>query len=330
LQGFGGNDVFGISGFNNIDGGSGVDKVSFSYMLTDVSQITYDKSGFAVLDGVGIHDAIKNVELFNFRDETVGQHTNSALVDDLFYFIRNKDVFGAHLDATAHYNVSGWHEGRDPNAYFSTTGYLAANPDIASAGVNPLVHYDQNGWKEGRDPSAGFDNELYLEHNPDVKAAGIDPLSHFLVNGQAEGRQAYAAVGRASDFKHGSFDAEFYLLSNSDVAKAALQAGGNTFEFAYQHYQTNGWHEGRNPNQVFDVKGYIDTYGDVKAAGIDPLAHYDQSGWHEGRDPSAHFDTKQYLSHYTDVANAHVDPLTHFLTSGIHEGRSSFDDGHFG
>ncbi|MCJ2104600.1 hypothetical protein MKK70_04235, partial [Methylobacterium sp. E-041] len=203
-------------------------------------------------------------------------HAGSALVDDLYYDVTNPDVWAAHVDPTTHYNASGWHEGRDPNADFSTNGYLAANADVRAAGINPLTHYDQFGWKEGRDPSANFDNELYLANNPDVKSAGIDPLTHYLTFGQAEGRQGYAAIGKAGDLAtHPGFDAEYYLLSNPDVAKAAIAAGGDSFAFAYQQYENFGWHEGRNPNAVFDTKGYLAAYSDVKAANIDPLAHYD-------------------------------------------------------
>ena len=153
---------------------------------------------------------LTDMRLVNFTDGTVMKFAGSPLVDDLFYNASNHDVWNAHVDASAHFMQSGWKEGRDPNALFSTSGYLAANADVAKAGVNPLSHYDTNGWKEGRDPSAGFDNELYLARNADVKAAGIDPLMHYLNYGQAEGRQAYAAIGRASDFTHGSFDSEFY------------------------------------------------------------------------------------------------------------------------
>ena len=83
-------------------------------------------------------------------------------------------------NALEHYNAFGWHEGRDPNAFFDTSGYLAVNKDVAASGMNPLDHYHQIGWHEGRDPSAAFDTTLYLIHNPDVAAAGVDPLAHFL------------------------------------------------------------------------------------------------------------------------------------------------------
>ena len=204
---------------------------------------------------------------------------------------------------------------------FARDGYLAANGDVAKAGMDPLTHYQQHGWKEGRDPSAGFDVEQYLAHNPDVKAAGIDPFTHYLQNGQAEGRQTYAAIGKPADFTHGSFDAEYYLLANPDVAKLVLATGGDTLALAYQHYQTNGWQEGRKGDAFFDTAYYVAHNADVAAAHIDPLAHYDQFGWKEGRDPSAAFSTNAYLAANPDVAAAHIDPLLHYLQFGALEGR---------
>ena len=176
----------------------------------------------------------------------------------------------AHVASVQHYDQLGWHEGRDPSAFFSTEGYLAANPDVANASINPLQHFENFGWKEGSDATAAFDNELYLVHNPDVKAAGVNPLIHYLEYGQFEGRQAYAAIGPSTSFTHGSFDAEFYFLANSDVARAALSTS-NPIAFAYQHYETYGWQEGRDPNAYFDVSWYLSTYADVAKAGMDPL-----------------------------------------------------------
>ncbi|OAS26666.1 hypothetical protein [Methylobacterium platani] len=252
------------------------------------------------------------------------------LVGDAFYAIRNPDVRAAGVDAEQHYDRYGWREGRDPDAFFSTNGYRAANPDVRAADVNPLQHFDQAGWREGRDPSAAFDTGLYLKNNPDVAAAGIDPLAHYLQYGRAEGRTIAAAIGPTASFTHGSFDAEYYLLANGDVAAAALSSGGDTLDYAYRHYEQYGWREGRDPNAFFDTRGYLDAYGDVKAAGIDPLMHYDTYGWKEGRDPSKGFDTTAYLAAYGDVAQARIDPLTHYLQYGALEGRAPFADGTFG
>ena len=75
------------------------------------------------------------------------------------------------VDPLLHFNGVGWHEGRNPNAWFDTAGYLAHYTDVAAAGINPLQHYEKFGWNEGRDPSAGFDTLGYLAANPDVAAA---------------------------------------------------------------------------------------------------------------------------------------------------------------
>ena len=245
----------------------------------------------------------------------------TSLVDQRFYAANNADVAATGIDLATHYANNGWHEGRNPDAYFSTNGYLAANADVAKSGMNPLLHYDQYGWREGRDPSSNFDNELYLLHNPDVKAAGMDPLAHYLQFGQAEGRQTYAAIGKASDFTHGSFDAEFYLLANPDVAKAAMTTGTDTFAYAYQHYLNYGWKEGRAADAYFDSAYYLAHNPDVARSGMNPLTHYDQYGWKEGRDPSAGFSSSAYLAANPDVAAAHIDPLLHYLQYGADEGR---------
>ncbi len=311
-----------------INGGAGDDTLIIQNSLSNFN-LSRSGTGFGTLiNDLGYVDLF-NIEHLLFDDGSID--LDGVMVSDLYYSHSNLDVYATGMNAEAHYTQYGWHEGRDPNGFFSTTGYLAANLDVAAAGMNPLTHYDLYGWPEGRDPSAGFDNELYLARNGDVSAAGMNPLAHFLQYGQAEGRQAYAAVGKAADLaKDPGFDAEYYLLANPDVARAALNAGGDTFEFAHQHYESYGWQDGRNPNAVFDTKGYLNTYKDVAAAGMDPLEHYHKYGFSEGRDPSAQFDTKAYEAAYADVEAAGVDPMLHYLQYGAVEGRTAFNDGHFG
>jgi hypothetical protein len=130
------------------------------------------------------------------------------------------------------------------------------------------------------------------------------------------------------ELQHG-FDAAWYLSHYLDVAAASHSVGGDSFAYARWHYDTYGWHEGRNPNAVFDTNGYLAAYHDVAAANINPLTHYDQTGWHEGRDPSASFDTSMYVSHYSDVAAAHIDPMSQYIEYGAAQGRSTFGDGIF-
>ncbi|HEY8564017.1 MAG TPA: calcium-binding protein [Beijerinckiaceae bacterium] len=330
LSGGDGNDAFiGGGGNDAISGGTGTDRVIFSFAL-NTATIGATSNGATTITGAEGTDTFRGIEQFQFSDRTVEVNDGSPLVDDLFYLIRNPDVAAAGVDPDAHYAQFGAREGRDPNAFFSTDGYLAANPDVARAGVNPLEHYTRIGWREGRDPGANFDNELYLRTNPDVAAAGINPLEHFLAFGQAEGRTVSPTIGRSPDLAPAGFDAEFYLLANGDVADAARAAGDAGYAFAARHYQEFGFREGRNPNAIFDTKGYLTAYQDVAAAGVNPLAHYNQFGFREGRDPSAAFDTTAYLAANQDVAAAGVNPLTHYLQFGIYEGRSAIADGTFG
>ena len=300
-----------------IDGLGGIDTVTFGFRLVD-AHVSY-VGNTVVIDGPSSHTVLSGFEKYVFTDGTVDNNDGDVLVDDLFYYSHNHDVWNAQTDADAHYHSVGWKEGRDPDAFFSTTLYRALYADVKAANTDPLRHFDQSGWKEGRLPSADFDPAAYLAANPDVKAGGGDPLAHFLAHGAEEGRQPFAAkhpIGPAG------FDYVYYLQTNPDVAAAGADP--------LQHFNQFGWKEGRNPSAYFDTKGYLDTYADVKAAGVNPLGHYNQFGWHEGRDPSVGFDTTSYLSSYPDVNAANVNPLVHFLQFGIHEGRSSFSDGVWG
>jgi hypothetical protein len=317
LTGTSGNDSFTALPNNEIvDAGNGVDTMTFGFRLVDAT-VTYSGNQ-VIIDGPGSHTVLTGFEVFNFTDGTVHNDDGSPLIDDLFYYSRYHDVWNAHVDADAHYNSFGWHELRDPNAFFDTNLYLSANPDVKAAGVNPLTQYDSIGWTQHRIPSLTFDGDLYLAANPDVAAAHIDPLLHFLGGGAGEGRLPIAPT---EWLMPNGFDFVFYLQHNPDVAAAHVDP--------FVHFETVGWTEGRNPNALFDTNGYLAAYPDVAAAHINPLDHFHNNGWLEGRDPSVGFDTTSYLAAYPDVAAAHVDPLVHFLDNGIHEGRSPFADGMF-
>jgi hypothetical protein len=313
-----GDDSFtALPGNERIDAFGGSDTVTFDFRLIDAA-VSY-AGNTVTIDGPSSHTVLTGFERFVFTDGTVDNRDGDPLVDDLFYYSKYHDIWNAHVEADAHYHVFGWHEGRDPNAFFSTGIYLGANPDVTAAGVDPLSHFDVSGWQEGRVPSLNFDPRQYLAANPDVAAAHVDPLRHFLEFGAAEGRQPFTpSLPVGSD----GFDYHYYLQHNPDVVAAGIDP--------LQHFQQFGWHEGRNPSALFDVNGYLATYADVAAAGVNPLDHFDAFGWKEGRDPSVDFDTTAYLAAYPDVAAANVNPLTHFLQYGQHEGRSAFADGVWG
>jgi Ca2+-binding RTX toxin-like protein len=324
ILGLGGNDIIDAgAGSDTIDGGAGNDTIiggagddTASYSQSAINYVVQDFGSVISVWSADGADKVSGIEHLRFADGTMTvANDGSGLFDALFYLGRNPDVFHAGANALDHFNASGWHEGRNPNAYFGTSAYLAVNKDVAAAGINPLDHYHNSGWHEGRDPSAFFDTALYLINNPDVAAAGIDPLEHYLMFGFGEGRSAYQAVGAVAS----GFDAQYYLFHNPDVAAAGVDP--------LEHFNTFGWHEGRNPNMHFDTAGYLSHYADVAAAGVNPLQHYAQFGWKEGRDPSAFFDTLGYLAANPDVAAAGVNPLDHYLGFGIYEGRAVVNDG---
>jgi len=306
------NVITGGLGDDTLDGRAGHDTAIYHVTLAEQSGTWRMEGGAYVLSGAEGTDTLRGFEAFSFADGTIRLDDTNLLVDDLVYAITNPDVWAAGMDAEAHYDAFGWHEGRDPNGFFSTQGYLAANPDVAAAGVNPLEHYVTSGWQEGRAASASFDSRMYLERNPDVAAAGLNPLLHYLSHGMSEGREAYAAVGIRID---DGFDATFYLLSNPDVAAAGVDI--------QEHWLNYGWQEGRDPNGWFDTDAYLVANPDVAAAGLNPLTHYAHWGWREGRDAGPRFDTHAYLIANPDVAAADLSPLQHFLAYGIHEGRDA-------
>jgi hypothetical protein len=112
------------------------------------------------------------------------------------------------------------------------------------------------------------------------------------------------------------FDTLFYDRNNLDVFHANVNA--------LAHFNSNGWHEGRDPNPYFSTVDYLAINRDVRASGANPLTHYEQAGWKEGRDPGPNFDIKLYLQHNPDVAAAGVEPLGHYLQFGRAEGRTAY------
>lgn len=79
----------------------------------------------------------------------------AASFDRAYYLRRYADLAAfarehPEFDPVLHYLETGWMEGRDPNAVFSTSDYLELNPDVREAKVNPFYHYLTAGKSEGR------------------------------------------------------------------------------------------------------------------------------------------------------------------------------------
>lgn len=82
------------------------------------------------------------------------------------------------------------------------------------------------------------------------------------------------------------FDSTYYTERYPDVANAI---GGDKGR-AVGHYVMYGWAERRDPAPWFSTAHYLDRYGDINTAGVNPFLHYLQYGRTEGRVPLPHFE----------------------------------------
>lgn len=224
----------------------------------------------------------------------------------------------AGTSASGDYYGTGWRSGRNPNAFFDTKYYLQHNPDVKAVGIDPVAHFLSSGWKEGREPSLVFSDAKYLAAYPDVKNAGVDPLLHYLTYGANEGRMTFLTGGtQAADVL---VDPAYY---DPQLGATLIPTGEAASQQAAWSYDTTGWQNGLNPDQLFDTNYYLTNNPDVRAAGVNPLKHYEQFGFKEGRDPSASFSTSKYLAAYADARTAAasgLDPLTFYTTTGKNGG----------
>lgn len=147
---------------------------------------------------------------------------------------------------------------------------------------DPIKHYLDEGWKNNLNPSPEFNTKWYLEKNPDVKKAGINPLVHYIQYGRKEGRLPYETFDSTlkepydivsfSELFDRKWFAKYYSLENTNV---------DLVKYYLDYYLIYGL----NPSPNFDSIWYLDTYPDVKKAGMNPLVHYIKYGKKEGRQP---------------------------------------------
>ena len=292
--------------------------ISLQSNTVHVNQAGLSVADFQLAGGVAGY----SVDQFSLAADDFGgtvlrtTHVLNPDFDAPFYLASNPDVAASGMDPLQHFLLYGWKEHRNPDAFFNTSYYLAQNPDVAAAGVDPLMHYEAYGWHEGRDPGPNFSVSKYLAAYPDVKAAAIDPLQQFLNGGRAQGRVASPVTPTVAVAQDALLDRTWYLAQNPDVAASGMDA--------LLHYQTYGWHEGRNPDAFFDTNYYLAQNPDVKASGMNPLLHFEQYGRQEGREPSLLFSDAKYLAANPDVGAAGLSPLAHYLSYGQSEGRMAF------
>src|SRR5690606_20594525 len=135
-----------------------------------------------------------------------------------------------------------------------------------------------------------------------------------------------------------TFDAVYYYSTRPDVLQAFLSSDMSVsgYDFALNHYNTFGWKEGSNPNQVFITDEYLADNPDVDAAGVNPFEHYNNHGQAEGRAPSStfpslgEFDADTSLAMTPDLGAADITTAAaaydHYITFGWNEDRPGAPD----
>ena len=160
-------------------------------------------------------------------------------------------------DPLYHYMRTGWKDGLDPNAEFSTSAYLDMHLDVAEAGMNPFLHYVMFGREEGREVAPSALAHLVVEASP---ATTLDPEQQL-----AEDAAEIAA----------EIDFPFYrATSGRDFDNASAAA---------RHYLQIGWEQGLDPTPHFSTRAYLSHYPDIADANIAPFLHYVRAGRSEGR-----------------------------------------------
>ncbi len=253
----------------------------------------------------------------------------SELFDREWYLENYHDVKNADADPFEHFITTGVFEGRSPSAKFDPDYYVTRYPKVRESGITPVEHYIRYGQQLGMTASrayqvgfAGslaaiisesgiFDEEWYLNHYPDLLAGAVDPFEHFCKTGIAEHRNPGPG-----------FSEEYYISQNPSIITEHY--------LPFEHYLRVGIKKGSLPipmdegrldillegSGLFDPDWYLETYLDIKRAGIDPFDHFVNSGAREKRDPGPSFETKFYEERYPQVQSVAMSPIEHYLRIG--------------
>lgn len=285
----------------------------------------YSRKAGRIFDGDG--EAIRHYLL---KGDQNGVEPN-ALFDGAHYRRRYPDIVAEGINPLIHYVLHGAAELRDPHPLFHAEYYVSTQTDHEAACCNPLHHFLHVDADPLRSPHPLFVGDYYRDHNSDL--AGFDrPLFfHFLEHGGYEVRafhplfdvkyyaqrttrdparhvlEAFLAGPRQTR-PHYLFDADFYLRTNPDVARVAINP--------LLHYALLGSRERRPPHPVFDQSWYIDRHPEAARARETTLGHYVRHGQACGHRPNRWFDDAWYAeTHAASLGDRK--PIEHYVTTGL-------------
>lgn len=189
-----------------------------------------------------------------------------------------------------------------PQLRFDAPFYAALYPDIAAThGPALQAHFEQTGWREGRDPCPLFSSRHYLATKPELADGDLNPLAHYTAGRWLRQRRVCLSgwgVGGAErcplwalELVKPFFDAAHYRAQWTDPARVGAENAPAMAAFVAQlsdqdltaHYLTVGALCGLDPAPDFSTLGYLVRNPDVLRAGLNPLRHYASTGRAEDR-----------------------------------------------
>ena len=178
---------------------------------------------------------------------------SSGVMDDDWY---RRNICEAN-DSCAHYYLYGATTGANPNALFDHVWYSHKYLSTDTLALEAVLHYLRHGADAGLWPGPDFEPNWYREAN-NLTVDGKELLAHYICTGRALGLSPNSV-----------FDKQYYLDTNADIAESKIDA--------FEHFNTTGWQEGRNPSVSFDLQFYQSLHLEGKCC-VNPVSHYLQTG----------------------------------------------------
>lgn len=208
--------------------------------------------------------------------------------DTAWYLIQYPELKKSGVNPLEHFIHTGANEGFNPHPLFATQWYAQQYGELIKSKGNPLVHYLSEGARLGCKPNPDISASFYLEPNRPETTGERFLLIDYLrtcVWDAMKSPASNASDMELKEFKLAQkimhvlepwFDGVFYLANNPDVAMERINP--------LEHYYYWGEREGRKPNPDFDPAYYLETYQDLRAAGLKNLFyHFLETGKKEGR-----------------------------------------------
>jgi len=259
--------------------------------------------------------------------------------DQTYYAWEYPDIGLTGPDALQHFLDIGWKEGRNPNPFFDTAGYLLTNSDVADEHINPYYHYLRYGLYEGRETmpaaspsvrtnllfgyevrdwvariSESFDRAYYIQQCREQDLDGINPVAHFAFYGWRRGLSPSRAFPLRHWLTQNPALSRFLvnpLIIQAEKAAARFDDSAIRRSFSLEAARHAAQNTPPTPSPAFVIAAEAAPEAPDFIPTDDELALL-QTG----------FSAQYYLATYEDVAQAGNDPLAHYLRQGWREDRN--------